>query len=71
MLGLANILGPQLLDAAAAEDSFDNTPLAPNRRISRPGEAGHSLFANGGPSHVDTSIQAGAGAIARKTAADG
>src|SRR5882757_7472767 len=56
MMGLATLLGPNLLGAAAATDrSIDDSPLAP-RSPHFPGKAKRviHIFANGGPSHVDT-----------------
>src|SRR5437763_3215547 len=56
MLGLANLLGPQTLGAATPADSVStNSPLAP-RAPHFPGRAKRviHIFANGGPSHVDT-----------------
>src|SRR2546428_726464 len=54
MLSLANLLGPQAL-AAAGEGVSGNSPLAP-RAPHFPPKARRvlHLFANGGPSHVDT-----------------
>src|SRR5881396_3379730 len=54
MLSLANLLGPQAL-AAAAEGISGNSPLAP-RAPHFPAKAKRviHIFANGGPSHVDT-----------------
>ena len=55
-LGLANLLGPQLLEAAPAGDGVSsNAPLAP-RAPHFPPRAKRviHIFANGGPSHVDT-----------------
>ena len=56
MLGLADLLGPQMLGAASAIGGVDvNSPLAP-RAPQFPGTAKRviHIFANGGPSHVDT-----------------
>src|SRR5256884_6813113 len=56
MVGLANLLGPQTLSAALATDSVSgNSPLAP-RAPHFPARAKRviHIFANGGPSHVDT-----------------
>src|SRR5256712_3260185 len=54
MLSLANLLGPQAL-AATAEGISANSPLAP-RAPHFPAKAKRviHIFANGGPSHVDT-----------------
>src|SRR5438034_1254794 len=54
MLSLANLLGPQAL-AAAAEGVSGNSPLVP-RAPHFPAKAKRviHIFANGGPSHVDT-----------------
>src|SRR6266481_3586114 len=54
MLSLANLLGPQAL-AATAEGVSSNSPLAP-RAPHFPARAKRiiHIFANGGPSHVDT-----------------
>src|SRR2546426_3731278 len=54
MLSLANLLGPQAL-AATAEGISGNSPLAP-RAPHFPTKAKRviHIFANGGPSHVDT-----------------
>src|SRR5881396_1435600 len=54
MLSLANLLGPQAL-AATAEGISANSPLAP-RAPHFPAKAKRAIhiFANGGPSHVDT-----------------
>jgi hypothetical protein len=53
MLGLANVLAPQLVSAAEAIGS--NSPLAP-KAPHFPAKAKRviHIFANGGPSHVDT-----------------
>jgi hypothetical protein len=53
MLGLANVLAPQLVTAAEAIGS--NSPLAP-KAPQFPAKAKRviHIFANGGPSHVDT-----------------
>jgi uncharacterized protein DUF1501 len=56
MLGLANVLAPQHLEGApSAEAVSSNSPLAP-RAPHFPGKARRviHIFANGGPSHVDT-----------------
>jgi hypothetical protein len=56
LVGLANLLGPELLGPAlAAEAGSDNSPLAP-KAPHFPGKAKRviHIFANGGPSHVDT-----------------
>jgi hypothetical protein len=55
MLGLANILAPQLVSGAAAEAVSSNSPLAP-KAPQFPAKAKRiiHIFANGGPSHVDT-----------------
>jgi hypothetical protein len=56
MLGLANLLGPQVLSAALNEsDARSNSPLAP-RSPHFPGTAKRviHIFANGRPSHLDT-----------------
>ncbi|HWW01868.1 MAG TPA: DUF1501 domain-containing protein [Candidatus Acidoferrum sp.] len=56
MLGLANLLGSQVLEAAPAVDGVSsNSPLAP-RAPHFPARAKRviHIFANGGPSHVDT-----------------
>src|SRR5213596_1389883 len=54
MLGLAS-LAPQLVSAASIEGISGNSPLAP-RAPHFPGKAKRiiHIFANGGPSHVDT-----------------
>src|SRR5262245_40771559 len=54
MVGLAS-LAPQLLNAAGAEGVSGNSPLAP-RAPHFPAKAKRviHIFANGGPSHVDT-----------------
>src|SRR5215472_367633 len=54
MLGLANLLGPQMLVAGQAETGAES-PLAP-KSPHFPAKAKRVLhiFANGGPSHVDT-----------------
>ena len=51
MLGLAQLLGPSLL----ADEVSNNSPLAP-RSPQFPGKAKRviHIFANGGPSHIDT-----------------
>ena len=56
MLGLANLLGPEILGSSLAADAVNaNSPLAP-RPSQFPGKAKRviHIFANGGPSHVDT-----------------
>src|SRR5438270_1115142 len=56
MFGLANLLGPQVLGAGPAPDqATGNSPLAP-RAPQFPARAKRviHIFANGGPSHVDT-----------------
>src|SRR5436190_23057139 len=56
LLGLANLLGPEMLDSAFAADGVNSqSPLAP-RAPHFPGKARRviHIFANGGPSHVDT-----------------
>src|SRR5436190_7125195 len=56
LLGLANLLGPEMLDSAFAADGVNSqSPLAP-RSPHFPGKARRviHIFANGGPSHVDT-----------------
>src|SRR5229473_3388481 len=56
LLGLANVLGPQLLEASQAADGISsNSPLAPRAPLV-PAKARRviHIFANGGPSHVDT-----------------
>src|ERR1019366_1818044 len=56
MLGLANLVGPQILGATSAIGGVNvNSPLAP-RAPQFPGTAKRviHIFANGGPSHVDT-----------------
>src|SRR5437867_8478830 len=56
MLGLASLLGPQLIEAAPAGEKLSGiSPLAP-RAPHFPARAKRviHLFANGGPSHVDT-----------------
>jgi Protein of unknown function (DUF1501) len=56
MLSLANLLGPEMLGAGpAVGDVSGNSPLAP-RPPHFPGKARRviHIFANGGPSHVDT-----------------
>src|SRR5947209_8759897 len=54
MLGLANLLGPGALGATASVDAV-NSPLAP-KSPHFPAKAKRviHIFANGGPSHVDT-----------------
>src|SRR3989440_2372279 len=54
MLGLANLLGPQTLGAITSADAV-NSPLAP-KSPPFPAKAKRviHIFANGGPSHVDT-----------------
>src|ERR1051326_8045376 len=56
MIGLANLLAPEVLNAALATSSaVGNSPLAP-RSPQFPAKAKRiiHIFANGGPSHVDT-----------------
>lgn len=56
MLGLANVLAPQDLQSAPSTEAVSsNSPLAP-RAPHFPGKARRviHIFANGGPSHVDT-----------------
>src|SRR5690242_5654393 len=56
MIGLANLLAPEALNAAlASSGAVGNSPLAP-RSPHFPGRAKRviHIFANGGPSHVDT-----------------
>src|SRR5271157_4704394 len=56
LLGLSSLLAPQGLGAAPASgDATINSPLAP-RAPHFPGKAKRviHIFANGGPSHVDT-----------------
>src|SRR5439155_20385857 len=56
MLGLANLLAPEMLDSAlAAEGVNSQSPLAP-RSPQFPGKARRviHIFANKDPSHVDT-----------------
>ncbi len=56
MLGLAQVLGPELMGSAMAADAaVGNSPLAP-RSPHFPAKAKRviHIFANGGPSHVDT-----------------
>src|SRR6476469_8327717 len=55
MLGLANLLGPQALGAEGAAPAPLNSPLAP-KAPHFPAKAKRviHIFANGGPSHVDT-----------------
>src|SRR5262245_7721946 len=56
MIGLANILAPQPLSAADGADQVSaNSPLAPHAPhfLARAKRVIH-IFANGGPSHVDT-----------------
>lgn len=56
MLGLANLLGPEILSAALTEsDTRSNSPLAP-KSPHFPARAKRviHIFANGGPSHLDT-----------------
>lgn len=56
MLGLANLLGPEIVTSRLlAEEVRSNNPLAP-RSPHFPGKAKRiiHIFANGGPSHVDT-----------------
>ncbi|MEX2188018.1 MAG: DUF1501 domain-containing protein [Pirellulales bacterium] len=54
MIGLAGLLGNELAGAAAAETGYQN-PMAP-KTPHFPGKAKRviHIFANGGPSHVDT-----------------
>src|SRR6478672_10209605 len=55
MLGLANLLGPQTLAADNGVPGAVNSPLAP-KAPHFPAKAKRviHIFANGGPSHVDT-----------------
>src|ERR1700704_1335790 len=56
MLGLANLLGPLTMGAALAPDGVSgNSPLSP-KAPHFPAKAQRviHIFANGGPSHVDT-----------------
>src|SRR5436853_1344369 len=55
MVGLANLLAPEALNAAATKSAVGNSPLAA-RSPQFPGRAKRviHIFANGGPSHVDT-----------------
>jgi hypothetical protein len=56
LVGLANLLGPQMIQPAFAEDTaVGNSPLTP-RSPHFPAKAKRviHIFANGGPSHVDT-----------------
>ena len=56
MVGLANLLGLEMFGSALASDAVsDNSPLAP-KSPHFPGKAKRviHIFANGGPSHVDT-----------------
>jgi hypothetical protein len=55
MLGLANLLGPQFLGAALSEGESSVSPLAV-RQPHFPAKAKRviHIFANGGPSHLDT-----------------
>src|SRR5438309_1284684 len=55
MLGLANVLGVESMAAAAGTDGTAISPLAP-KSPHFPGKAKRviHIFANGGPSHVDT-----------------
>jgi hypothetical protein len=55
MLGLANLLGPQFLGAALSEGKSSVSPLAV-RQPHFPAKAKRviHIFANGGPSHLDT-----------------
>src|ERR1022692_2464930 len=56
LLGLANLVGPQILGAVPAVGGVNvDSPLAP-RASQFPGKAKRviHIFANGGPSHVDT-----------------
>lgn len=56
MVSLANLLAPELLGSALASDAAsDNSPLAP-KPPHFPGQVKRviHIFANGGPSHVDT-----------------
>ncbi|MCW5554033.1 MAG: DUF1501 domain-containing protein [Verrucomicrobiae bacterium] len=56
LLGLANLLGPEILGSALAADGVNgNSPLAP-RAPHFPAKAKRviHIFANGGPSHLDT-----------------
>ena len=56
LLGLANLVGPQILGAVPAVGGLNvDSPLAP-RASQFPGKAKRviHIFANGGPSHVDT-----------------
>ncbi|HZR19704.1 MAG TPA: DUF1501 domain-containing protein [Verrucomicrobiae bacterium] len=56
MIGLANLLGPQLLEtSAAAEQISSSSPLAPRApHFAAKAKRVIHIFANGGPSHVDT-----------------
>jgi hypothetical protein len=56
LLGLANLLGPEILGSQLlADEASNNNPLAP-RSPQFPAKAKRviHIFANGGPSHVDT-----------------
>jgi hypothetical protein len=55
MVGLANLLGPQMMTSAASTVDKVNSPLAP-KASQFPARAKRviHIFANGGPSHVDT-----------------
>jgi hypothetical protein len=56
MLGLANVLGPQAVQGAPALDGATSTsPLAPRSpHFASKAKRVIHIFANGGPSHVDT-----------------
>src|SRR5437660_4556174 len=55
MVSLANLLAPEMLNAALTTSALGNSPLAP-RSPQFPAKAKRviHIFANGGPSHVDT-----------------
>lgn len=56
MLGLAQLLGPELLSSSAlGEEVASNSPLAPHApHFPAKAKRVIHIFANGGPSHVDT-----------------
>src|SRR6476659_5315034 len=55
MLGLANLLGPQTLVADNGIPGAVNSPLAPKApHFAAKAKRVIHIFANGGPSHVDT-----------------
>ena len=55
MVGLAGLLSPEILGSAQAADAAMNTPLAPKPpQFPATAKRVIHIFANGGPSHVDT-----------------